>query len=72
MPHINVSIDCLRAIKEYLVDVEGMTIGEFVEGCVFFVMGDDDRLEDFEDSFGIEETEEDAEDETEEESPEEE
>ena len=64
MPQIVVSKDLLKAIKEYLVDVEGLTIGQFVEEAIFFAF---EHLKEFEEYLGLEEEEVASEEETEEE-----
>lgn len=54
MPQIVVSTDLLKAIKEYLVDVEGLTIGQFVEDAVFFAL---ENVTEFEEYIELEEVE---------------
>lgn len=55
MPQIAVSKELLQGIKQYLVDVEGLTIGEFVAEAVFFAF---EHLKEFEAFLGLMRTEE--------------
>jgi hypothetical protein len=65
MPWIKVSSETHKAMKEYLVDVEGLTLGELVEDAFCFAM---ENLPDFEEAIGLGEEEEgESEEETEEE-----
>lgn len=68
MPFVKISSDAHKAMKQYLVDTEGLTLGELVEEAFAYAM---QNLEDFEDGLGIqdndEETTEETEDQTEEE-----
>jgi len=60
MKQIAVSDDCWRAIKQYLVDVDGIDIGELVDACVLFAF---ERIDELEEELGIEEVDEEEEEE---------
>ena len=60
MAKFTVSRDCWLAVKQYLVDVDGISQGEFVEHCILFAMG---RLEELEEEIGIVESDEEEEEE---------
>ena len=75
MPNIVVSSDCWKAVREFLADVEGMSIGEFVEACVMYACESMENPldESFEDHIDLEgEGESEEEEEEEEEEPDEE
>jgi hypothetical protein len=55
MPWIKVSKDAHNGMKQYLVDVEGLSLGELVESAFGFCM---ENLEDFEEFLGLEEADE--------------
>jgi len=55
MPWIKVSSDAHKGMKQYLVDVEGLSLGELVERAFEFSM---ENLEEFEKFLGLEETDE--------------
>lgn len=44
MVTVNVSSDCRKAIKEYVIDVEDLSIGEMAELCILFTF---EHLDDF-------------------------
>jgi hypothetical protein len=56
MPWIKVSKDAHKDMKQYLVDVEGLSLGELVESAFEFCM---QNLEKFEEFLGLEEADED-------------
>lgn len=64
MPWVKISSEAHKAMKQYLVDIEGMSLGELAEDAYGFAM---ENLEDFEKFVGLEETEEDTENKEEEE-----
>ena len=72
MPWIKISSETHKAIKEYLVDVEGLTIGDFVDDAVLFAMDNIEKFEEYAEIEDIEEEEEEGESEEEEENEEEE
>jgi hypothetical protein len=55
MPWVKISSDAHKDMKQYLVDVEGVSLGELVEAAFEYCM---ENLADFEKSFGIEESDE--------------
>jgi len=55
MPWVKVSSDAHKDMKQYLVDVEGLSLGELVEAALGFSM---ENLEEFEKFLGLEETDE--------------
>jgi hypothetical protein len=63
MPWIKVSSEVHKAMKEYLVDVEDLTLGELVEEAFFFAMENMDSFEEglLEEEDEEQETEEDEE-----------
>jgi hypothetical protein len=67
MPWIKVSKEAHKAMKQYLVDIEGLTLGELVEEAFAYAL---ENLKDFEDGLGIQSDEEEATEEEEEESEE--
>jgi hypothetical protein len=69
MPWIKVSSDVHNAMKQYLLDIEGLSLGDLVDNAFSFAM---ENLDDFEKFAEIEETEEEEEEGEEEESEEEE
>ena len=69
MPWIKVSSEVHQAMKQYLLDVEDMSLGDLVEEAFSFAI---ENLDDFEEFAEIGETEEDTEEDTEEESEDEE
>jgi TATA-binding protein-associated factor Taf7 len=69
VPWIKVSSDLHKGMKEYLVDIEGMSLGDLVEAAIAFAI---ENLDDFEEFAEIGETEEDTEEEEEESEDEEE
>ena len=69
MPWIKVSSEVHQAMKQYLLDIEDMSLGDLVENAFSFVI---ENLDDFEEFAEIGETEEDTEEDTEEESEDEE
>jgi hypothetical protein len=58
MPWVKISSEAHKAMKQYLVDIEGMSLGELAEDAFSFAM---EKLEDFEKFVDLEETEEDGE-----------
>ncbi len=56
MPWVKISSEAHKDMKQYLVDIEGMSLGELVENAFSFAM---EKLEEFEKLLGLEETEED-------------
>lgn len=64
MPWVKISSEAHKAMKQYIVDIEGMSLGELAEDAFSFAM---ENLEDFEKFVGLEETEEDSENKEEEE-----
>lgn len=55
MPWVKVSKDAHNDMKQYLVDIEGLSLGELVESAFDFCM---QNLEEFEKFLQLEETEE--------------
>ncbi|MCJ7424321.1 hypothetical protein MUP01_08660 [Candidatus Bathyarchaeota archaeon] len=55
MPWVKVSSEAHKDMKQYLVDVEGVSLGELVEAAFEFSMG---KLEEFEKFLGLEEKDE--------------
>lgn len=55
MPWVRVSSNVHKAMKEFLVDIEGITLGELVEDTFQYAM---ENVPDFEDFLELEETEE--------------
>ena len=55
MPWVKVSSDAHKGMKQYLVDVEGLSLGELVEAAFGFSM---ENLGEFEKFLGLEETDE--------------
>jgi hypothetical protein len=56
MPWVKVSKDAHNDMKQYLVDIEGLSLGELVEAAFQFSM---QNLEEFEKFLQLEETDED-------------
>jgi hypothetical protein len=56
MPWVKISPEAHKAMKQYLVDIEGITLGELVEDALQYAM---QNLADFETFIGLEPTEED-------------
>jgi len=63
MPWVKVSSDAHKDMKQYLVDVEGLSLGKLVESAFEFSM---ENLEEFEKFLGLEETDEASEEQEEE------
>jgi len=57
MPWVKISSEAHKDMKQYLVDIEGLSLGELVEAAFEFAM---QNLEDFDKLLGLEETEEDS------------
>lgn len=55
MPWIKILSELHKAMKEYLIDIEGYSLGNLVNDAVCFAMN---NLDDFEEFAGISETEE--------------
>jgi hypothetical protein len=55
MPWVKISSEAHKGMKQYLVDVEGLSLGELVEAALGFSM---ENLEEFEKFLGLEETDE--------------
>jgi sRNA-binding protein len=55
MPWIKVSSEAHKDMKQYLVDIEGIGLGELVEACYEYAM---QNLKDFEAFLELEETDE--------------
>jgi hypothetical protein len=55
MPWVKISEDAHKDMKQYLVDVEGLSLGELVEAALGFSM---ENLGKFEKFLGLEETDE--------------
>lgn len=68
MPWIKVSSEVHKAMKQYLLDIEGMSLGDLVEDAFAFAI---ENLDDFEEFAEIRETEEEDTEEGESEEPEE-
>lgn len=64
VPWIKVSSEAHKDMKQYLVDIEGIGLGELVEACYEYAM---QNLKDFEAFLELDETEEESEGDTEEE-----
>ena len=64
MPWIKISEDLHNAMKQYLLDIKGITLGELADASFEYAM---QNLEDFEDFLEIHENEESEEEEDEEE-----
>jgi hypothetical protein len=62
MPWVKVSKDAHSDMKQYLVDVEGLSLGELAESAFEFCM---ENLEEFEKFLGLEETDEEEKEEAE-------
>ena len=56
MPWVKISSEAHKDMKQYLVDVEGLSLGELVESAFEFCM---ENLEEFEKFLDLEETDED-------------
>jgi hypothetical protein len=54
MPWVKISSDAHKDMKQFLVDVEGLSLGDLVEAAFEFCM---ESVEDFEKFLGLEETE---------------
>ena len=63
MPWIKVSSEVHKAMKQYLLDIEDMSLGDLVEDAFSFAI---EKLDDFEEFAEIGETEEESEEEEEE------
>jgi hypothetical protein len=59
MPWVKISSEAHKDMKQYLVDIEGMNLGDLVEALLTYAM---ENLEDFEKFLDLDETEEDNED----------
>lgn len=64
MPWVKISSEAHKDMKQYLVDVDGLSLGELVEGAFDFCM---ENLEGFEKFLELEESKEEKESESEEE-----
>lgn len=64
MPWVKISSETHKDMKQYLIDVEGLSLGELVESAFDFCM---ENLEGFEKFLELEESKEDKESESEEE-----
>jgi len=58
MPWVKISSEVHKDMKQYIVDIDGLSLGELAEYAFGFAM---ENLEDFEKFVGLEETEEDTE-----------
>jgi hypothetical protein len=58
MPWVKISSEAHKAMKQYLVDIDGLSLGELAEDAFGFAM---ENLEGFEKFLDLEETEEDSE-----------
>ena len=47
MPTVNITSDCLRAMKQYLVDFDDYDQDDFLADCVSFCMEHVDEFEDY-------------------------
>ena len=63
MPWVKISSDAHKGMKQYLVDVEGLSLGELAEAAFGFSM---ENLGEFEKFLGLEETDEASEEQEEE------
>jgi hypothetical protein len=63
MPWVKISSEAHKAMKQYLVDIDGLSLGELAEDAFNFAM---EKVQEFENFVGLEETEEDGENEEEE------
>jgi hypothetical protein len=72
MPWIKVPSEVHKAMKEYLVDIEDMTLGDLVENAVCFAMKNLQEFEEFAEIGEAEEEETEEEGETEEDAEEDE
>jgi hypothetical protein len=54
MPWVKISSDAHKDMKEFLVDIEGLNLGELVEASFEFCM---ENVKNFEKFLGLEETE---------------
>jgi hypothetical protein len=72
MPWIKVSSEAHKDMKQYLVDIEGIGLGELVEACYEYAMQNLKDFEAFLELEGTDETEEESEGDTEEEKTEDE
>jgi hypothetical protein len=61
MPWVKIPSDTHKAMKQYLVDIEGLTLGELVEAIFSYAM---ENIEDFEGFIELEDSEESEKDET--------
>jgi len=59
MPWVKISSEAHKDMKQYLVDIEGMNLGDLVEALLTYAM---ENLEDFEKFLDLEESEEDDQD----------
>jgi len=59
MPWVKISSEAHKDMKQYLVDIEGMSLGDLVEALLTYAM---ENLEDFEKFLDLEESEEDDQD----------
>lgn len=59
MPFVKISSEVTDTMKKYLADVEGVSLGELVEGAIIYAM---ENLEAFEKFLGIEEDSDESED----------